>query len=493
MNAAGKVLWSQIRRHSRRFDLWIIRGVVLLAAIGLYQTQGPIPLSSYALLVPVGVTSLFLSGWLAGDLVETRQRSFLDLLRLSELEPLPWHLVNLALGYLKYFWVVSVRWPVWFALWYIGRITAFDLLIVESGALLVFLLSFNVWLDSGWKWNVQRFVLSFLAIGYPISIDHFAYRFASTSFNLPAAIAPLWEGISEVIHSLSLCSHYLGESPLLALSPLPIGPAVWYGMISFLSARSLQRSLRIGWYAGWPDWEAAGQASGRKITIALGTPPENVVWPDALAWHVVHVHSQNLNRPGRWVLVAAVVLGLGAAYVFAGKEWFWDLAPFICLAAAASPAMTLAAAFTQELQGRTLSSLVLAAGGEKAIYQAWNRGVRWLTVPEITFFTIVCLILSWKSSGLGLIMFCVCVSVWLCTPTAAVGSLIPFTCVRGGIDAATILVLFLGLFVAAAWIIADVVKSPLAAPALIPLSYVFNQIVLKLYYSRWFYERMNEA
>src|SRR5690606_39790977 len=61
----GKVLWSQIRRHARRIDLWIIRGVILLWYVWQLQPgQGPDQLFWHLAIFGTGL-GMFMAGWLA--------------------------------------------------------------------------------------------------------------------------------------------------------------------------------------------------------------------------------------------------------------------------------------------------------------------------------------------------------------------------------------------------------------------------------------------
>ncbi len=489
MNVTGKVLWSQIRRHSRRVDLWIIRALILFWAIWMFQPQqvGAPPLS-VLWLTGCLATSLFLSGWLAGDLSETRLQSFLDLLRMTRMGPVSWHIINLALADLKYVWVVSVRWPVLFALWYVGRLTVGQIAFIEACSLLAFLISLNIWMASVYRSGESKFRTAVLAVALAVLFDELLFLGGLVGQLLNNHVPAFGTALSAIFYSVSFTAHFARMSPLLALSWFPFGPVLFYAIISGFSMRSLQRKFREGWDTGWPEFEKVGTESPSRIVHS----GNRTVWPDALAWQLVHVYTFGPElRMVKWFLYVLAAIGIGSAAAAGQEELAKSSTVVVALLGSLMAVQPLSHCMLQEIKQQTLPSLLLATGDPDAIYHGWRRGATWMALPDVAFVLLASAYLAMSSTAEAFLLLGCCWAIFLCGPLLFISALVPQTLEGSviGIGVAFGVLVSIGI---ATFIGASTQSLEAGGLALAVISGLYNQLLKALLYSYWLEKRLNE-
>lgn len=480
MEIAGKVLWSQIRRHARRIDLWILRGLILLFFIGLLQTPPNADLFSVVLGSGLFI-GLFLSGWLAGDILEIRNDQFLDLLRMTRLDPIQWHAVILALAYIKFFWVISVRWPVLVAFWFMGRMTFGEIVLAEFVMTFAFAVYVNVWMFMAFVSGMLHRQLTISALVVPLILDCSVLAVAAIADVLRPFFPPLFEFIVHVLAGCSVVYVWTerggGPGSFLWLT------ALFYLAISAFFLLALQGQFRLGWFTEWINFE---ESPASEMSKEFESPVRGEVWDDALAWQSSHLYGK-----GRMV-----IKWKGIAYVFvlffAALLWLREEREYAVMLLSGSSVIASAMAVqhvsncvTQEAKQRTLPSLILAIGDEDRLIPGWRRGAMWLAIPDFSLvFTASALISIWNLDvGIGLLGLCW--AILMGSPLFIVSSLLPQN--FGGFVVGMLIAFFVVVLAGVAIGIGTLTSSGLAfAITAVSISMFFNQLLKETVLPEWF-------
>lgn len=485
-----RILRSVAPRESRRLDLALMRGLMLIVLfLVLYFVSwlpGRLGPAMHGAMFGVSLLSLgFLAAWLGGDSVGDVRSGMLDLLFLAGLTPQKWLSVRLAQIWSGFASVWVIRLPLFFFIFTMGNVSIERVIVSEIFLLSGFLILSSLGLLASFRaksrqqiyWTVLLSILFWeVALVTPNLLVNQLVRYFS--WQVPLELLE----VTEMIAELGFASHCRSAifNPIQFADILPT--------ILLYAALSALVLARFGWLLRAVSRGAiisssvsqSRQERSNKESFRASRP----CWDDALAWQAIYVHG---NGKRLVKIKCLIVVALNVVLWFFFSSGLQSMAFF--LVALIGFAMLFSATgkpgdcLTREIRDKTIPLLLLTPLDWDDYYAGWRRGAWHLAWPDILLAVGITLA-SFRLDPSGpVVTIAVAGAILCCGPFFMLSPLVPYS-IKG---IATGVLFILGVMLLTGVCVGIAVTvHPITLPAtLIPAAFLFNLVLRRTLLPYW--------